>query len=232
MIFSSYHFLILYPYILLSYYLYINKNYQNFILIAFSVYFISYLHYKHFLVFVFFFLIFILTIKLLKFLKQGILILGTSLIICIFLFFKTYSLFGYTKVDLIFKEDYLFFPLAISFYVFQMIGGLIDVSRDKSGKLYNSNIYFLFFVFFPQLVAGPICRIKNLIPQFLTKRSFKKNNILIGTNLIFIGLFKKICIADNLHIFTDEVWSSPEKFSSSTVWLALFAYYIQFWKMV
>ena len=55
MIFSSYHFLILYPYILLSYYLYTNKNYQNFILIAFSVYFISYLHYKHFLVFVFFF---------------------------------------------------------------------------------------------------------------------------------------------------------------------------------
>ncbi len=229
MIFSSYHFLVLYPYFLLTYYLYSNKNYQNFLLILFSIYFISYLHYKHFLVFLFFFVIFLFTVRLLHFLKNKVLIFGVSLIVITFLFFKTYSIFGLTKINLIIKDYYLFFPLAISFYVFQMIGGLIDTSRGDNTKTFSFKDYLLFFIFFPQLVAGPICRIKNLIPQFLVNRKLNKRNIFVGTNLILIGLFKKICIADNLHLFTDEVWSSPEQFSSSTVRLALFAYYIQFY---
>jgi len=99
-------------------------------------------------------------------------------------------------------------PVGISFYTFQSMSYTIDVYRKKIGVEPNILNFLLYVSFFPQLVAGPIERAANLLPQIKNHRKFDLNNIFDGCWLIFFGYFLKIFMADNLAFVVEESFNS------------------------
>ena len=119
-------------------------------------------------------------------------------------------------------------PVGISFYTFQTLSYSIDIYR-KNIRPTRSIISFAAFVsFFPQLVAGPIERAKNLLPQFFRKRNFNYNEGINGLKQILWGLFKKIVIADNCAIYVNMIFNNSENLGGNTLLLGaiLFAFQI------
>ena len=98
-------------------------------------------------------------------------------------------------------------PVGISFYTFQALSYSIDVYKRKIEPTMDIIAFFAFISFFPQLVAGPIERATNLLPQFLKKRAFDYNLAIDGGRQILWGLFKKIVVADNCAVVADQVFS-------------------------
>lgn len=118
-------------------------------------------------------------------------------------------------------------PIGISFYTFQTMSYSIDVYYRRIETCSDFPDFALFVAFFPQLVAGPIVRASNFIPQLKTPRTISLLNIFFGFRQFVYGLFKKVLIADNLSVFVDPVFSNPGAFSCLTTWLALIAYALQ-----
>jgi D-alanyl-lipoteichoic acid acyltransferase DltB (MBOAT superfamily) len=113
-------------------------------------------------------------------------------------FFHLFALFGISLHAPIWN---VILPVGISFYTFQTMSYSIDVYRKQLQPAKNFLDYALFVSFFPQLVAGPIERAKNLLPQILNPRKLDADKLTEGFFLIYWGLFKKIFIADNLGSF-------------------------------
>ena len=111
-------------------------------------------------------------------------------------------------------------PVGISFYTFQALSYSIDVYRGKLEPTKDIVAFFAFISFFPQLVAGPIERATNLLPQFLKKRGFDYDTAVDGMRQILWGLFKKIVVADNCAVYVDQVFLSYTEQSGSTLLLA------------
>ena len=111
-------------------------------------------------------------------------------------------------------------PVGISFYTFQALSYSIDVYRGKIAPTKDIVAFFAFISFFPQLVAGPIERATNLLPQFLKKREFRYDNAVDGMRQILWGLFKKIVVADNCAVYVDQVFSTYAEQSGSTLLMA------------
>jgi len=111
-------------------------------------------------------------------------------------------------------------PVGISFYTFQALSYSIDVYRGKIEPTKDIVAFFAFISFFPQLVAGPIERATNLLPQFLKKREFNYDTAVDGMRQILWGLFKKIVVADNCAVYVDEVFSTYTEQTGSTLLLA------------
>jgi D-alanyl-lipoteichoic acid acyltransferase DltB (MBOAT superfamily) len=111
-------------------------------------------------------------------------------------------------------------PVGISFYTFQALSYSIDVFRGKIEPTKDIVAFFAFISFFPQLVAGPIERATNLLPQFLKKREFNYDNAADGMRQILWGLFKKIVVADNCAVYVDQVFSTYTEQTGSTLLLA------------
>ena len=112
-------------------------------------------------------------------------------------------------------------PVGISFYTFQALSYSIDVYRGKIEPTKDIVAFFAFISFFPQLVAGPIERATNLLPQFLKKREFNYDTAVDGMRQILWGLFKKIVVADNCATFVDQVFSNYSEQSGSTLLLGI-----------
>ena len=111
-------------------------------------------------------------------------------------------------------------PVGISFYTFQALSYSIDVYRGKIEPTKDIVAFFAFISFFPQLVAGPIERATNLLPQFLKKREFDYDTAVDGMRQILWGLFKKIVVADNCAVYVDQVFSTYTEQCGSTLLLA------------
>ena len=111
-------------------------------------------------------------------------------------------------------------PVGISFYTFQALSYSIDVYRGKIEPTKDIVAFFAFISFFPQLVAGPIERATNLLPQFQKKREFNYDTAVDGMRQILWGLFKKIVVADNCAVYVDEVFKTYTDQSGSTLLLA------------
>ena len=111
-------------------------------------------------------------------------------------------------------------PVGISFYTFQALSYSIDVYREKMDPTKDIIAFFAFISFFPQLVAGPIERATNLLPQFQKKRKFDYNTAADGMRQILWGLFKKVVVADNCAVYVDQVFSTYTEQSGSTLLLA------------
>ncbi len=108
-------------------------------------------------------------------------------------------------------------PVGISFYTFQTLSYSIDVYR-KNLKPTTDFIAFAAFVsFFPQLVAGPIERATNLLPQFYKERKFNYFKAIDGLRQILWGLFKKIVIADNCAYYVNTIFENHQEYSGSTL---------------
>ena len=118
-------------------------------------------------------------------------------------------------------------PVGISFYTFQALSYSIDVYRGKIEPTKDIIAFFAFISFFPQLVAGPIERATNLLPQFLKKREFNYDTAVDGMRLILWGLFKKIVVADNCAVYVNKVFSTYSEQSGSTLLFAAVFFSIQ-----
>lgn len=122
----------------------------------------------------------------------------------------------------------LILPVGISFYTFQALSYTIDVYRGKLHATNDPISFFAFISFFPQLVAGPIERATNLLPQFQRERRFDYATAVDGTKQILWGLFKKMVIADNCADIVDMVWADYSTHSTAMLVVAsmLFAFQI------
>jgi alginate O-acetyltransferase complex protein AlgI len=118
-------------------------------------------------------------------------------------------------------------PVGISFYTFQTLSYTIDIYNRKTQPAQTALTFFTFVAFFPQLVAGPIERARNLIPQFETKRVFSFSQGTSGLKLILWGLFKKMVIADQLAEIVNAVYSTPESFTGLGIVIATFLFGFQ-----
>lgn len=111
-------------------------------------------------------------------------------------------------------------PVGISFYTFQALSYTIDVYRGKIEPTKDIIAFFAFVSFFPQLVAGPIERATNLLPQFLQKRKFDYATATDGCRQMLWGFFKKMVVADNCAVFVDKIWNDIPAYSGSTLLMA------------
>ncbi|MGE3062076.1 MAG: MBOAT family protein [bacterium] len=123
------------------------------------------------------------------------------------------ALFSYFGMDYPISGHSLLLPVGISFYTFQTLSYTIDVYRGKEKTQKHLGIFALYVTFFPQLVAGPIERSTNLLPQFFKKNAFDLQRVLDGGKLILWGLFKKIVIADRLAVLVNTVFNNPHGYS-------------------
>jgi alginate O-acetyltransferase complex protein AlgI len=134
--------------------------------------------------------------------------------------------------DLNIKKLEIPFPLAISFYTFQIITFLVDIyDNNIEKKNFNFKKFFLFVIFFPQLVAGPIIKYNFLINQFNDKNlsTFKTDNLIIGFSLIIIGLIKKVVFANFLSKIVDHGYNNIEILTVLDSWLISTAFTFQFY---
>ena len=115
---------------------------------------------------------------------------------------------------------HLILPVGISFYTFQALSYSIDVYRKQIQPTHDIVAFTAFLSFFPQLVAGPIERATNLLPQFQRKRHFDYTQAVDGMRQILWGLFKKIVVADNCAAYVDTVFADISTQSGSTLVLA------------
>lgn len=115
-------------------------------------------------------------------------------------------------------------PVGISFYTFHAMSYTIDYYRGIIKKEPSLIRFATFISFFPQLVAGPILRASDMLPQLSVKPEIRKENISDGLSLFVVGLFKKIALADYLAIYVDKIYNAPALFSSSHLILATFAF--------
>ncbi len=122
---------------------------------------------------------------------------------------------------------HLILPVGISFYTFQALSYSIDVYRGHIQPTKDIVAFTAFLSFFPQLVAGPIERATNLLPQFQRKRTFDYAQAVDGMRQILWGLFKKIVIADNCAAYVDQVWATYNTQSGSTLLLAAILFTFQ-----
>ena len=117
-------------------------------------------------------------------------------------------------------EFQLLLPVGISFYTFQALGYSIDVYRGTTKAEHNFATYALFVSFFPQLVAGPIERSNNLLPQFKHKHTFDYNEAMIGLRMMVWGYFLKLVLADRCGIYVDSIFNNIDKHNGGSFLLA------------
>lgn len=123
--------------------------------------------------------------------------------------------FGYTPLT-----HNLVLPIGISFYTFQSMSYTIDVFRRKLEPENHFGIMATYVAFFPQLVAGPIERATNLLPQFREKKTFDEHRAVEGLQLILWGFFKKVVIADRLAIYVNTVYNNTDEYTGLTLIIA------------
>lgn len=166
-------------------------------------------------------------------LPKVIMLANVVLNLCILGIFKYYDFFVRSFVNIFGGSTdglllNIILPVGISFYTFQAISYSIDIYRQKLEPTKNIVAFFAFVSFFPQLVAGPIERATNLLPQFLEKRKFDSAFAIDGMRQMLWGFFKKIVIADNCATYVNQVYESYGSQSGSTLVLAaiLFAFQV------
>ena len=124
------------------------------------------------------------------------------------------------------RSQNIILPVGISFYTFQSMSYTIDVYRKKikPAKLLDVALYISFF---PQLVAGPIVKAQDFLPQLEQDRRVTLKGLEAGLQIFVMGMFKKIVLADRLSVFVDDVFAAPASYSSLTVILAVISYALQ-----
>lgn len=162
--------------------------------------------------------------------RKGALLASLVINLAILFFFKYFNFVAASVAALLRREaaviDVLL-PVGISFYTFQALGYTIDVYRGEIPAERNFIKYAAFVCFFPQLVAGPIERAKNLLGQFERFESFRGDNMRDGLMLIGWGFFQKLVIADRVAVFVDGAFAASGEAGSRALALAAFFFAIQ-----
>ncbi|MFS4483048.1 MBOAT family O-acyltransferase [Hyunsoonleella sp. 2307UL5-6] len=238
MLFNSIDFAIFLPIVFILYWFVAQKNLrlQNILLVIASYLFYGWWDYRFLALIIFSSLVdYTIAIRLNKEEKSKIrkLLLWTSVFVNIgFLgFFKYYNFFveNFVSAFSLFGQHIqpntlnIILPVGISFYTFQTLSYTIDVFKRKLEPTKDLVSFLAFVSFFPQLVAGPIERASNLLPQFYKKRVFHYSKAIDGCKQILWGLFKKVVIADSCAAYSNLIFNNSEDYSGSTLFLgALF----------
>lgn len=145
-------------------------------------------------------------------------------------YFKYANFFG-ENICLLLHRDFhhldILLPVGISFYSFQLLSYAIDVYRKELDDEKDFLNYAFYITFFPQLVAGPIVRAKNFLPQLKKDIVIRRSEVEIGFFLIMIGLLKKSIFADYLAQYNDLVFDNPAGYSGIETLFAVYGYAIQ-----
>lgn len=160
--------------------------------------------------------------------KKTLLIVSLIINLGLLFYFKYFNFIGssitelleFLNLDMTIPNFDILLPVGISFYTFQAVGYSIDVFSGKIKNEQNFLKYALFVSFFPQLVAGPIERAKNLLPQFYKAQTFDYDRVISGLKLILWGYFMKIVIADRLSIYVDSVYNNVGAHNGTTFLVA------------
>ena len=118
-------------------------------------------------------------------------------------------------------------PIGLSFHTFQALSYTIEVYRGNVKAEKHPGIYALYVLFYPQLVAGPIERPQNILPQLWERKKFSPENLLNGLRLMLWGFFKKLVIADKAAMYVDTVYAYPSEYHWLNVMMAIFLFSIQ-----
>ncbi|MGC9327106.1 MAG: MBOAT family O-acyltransferase, partial [Candidatus Hinthialibacter sp.] len=165
--------------------------------------------------------------------RKSLLVLSLTVNLGLLGFFKYFNFFIDAAQALLaplgfhLQSLHIILPVGISFYTFQTLSYTIDIYRKKLEPCHDFFDFALFVSFFPQLVAGPIVRAADFLPQLQTPRRFTLERSYCGGRQFIIGLFKKVFIADRLAMFVDVVFANAGAFDGVTTWLAVIAYAIQ-----
>lgn len=150
-------------------------------------------------------------------------------------FFKYFNFFADSVAELLqafgMRADIatleIVLPVGISFYTFQTMSYTIDIYRRKAQPTTNFFDFALFVSFFPQLVAGPIERAVNLLPQVTAPRRIKANQLNAGLFLILWGYYKKVVIADNIGMIADRIFNGYTQFHGIDIIVGVLAFAVQ-----
>ena len=232
MLFNSIDFALFLPIVFILYWFVVNKrvSYQNILVVIASFVFYGWWDWR-FLSLILFSIIVDYTVGL-KLSKEENknkrkILLWTSILVNLgFLgFFKYYNFFldNFITAFSFFGNDikanslHIILPIGISFYTFQTLSYTIDVYKRKLKPTKDFIAFAAFVSFFPQLVAGPIERATNLLPQFYKRRTFVYTKAIDGLRQILWGLFKKIVIADNAAEYANIIFNNSDDYSGSTL---------------
>lgn len=238
MLFNSLDFAIFLPVVFFLYWFVVNKNIgkQNTLLLIASYVFYGWWDWRFLSLILFSTIVdYVIGVLLAKEdrILQRKLLLYTSLFVNLGLlgFFKYYNFFvdNFIEAFSFFGASFsvstlkIILPVGISFYTFQTLSYTIDVYKKNLAPAKNFLSFATFVSFFPQLVAGPIERASNLLPQFYKRRVFDKEKAYDGLRQILWGLFKKIVIADQCAEYANLIFNNSDDYSGSTLLLgALF----------
>lgn len=139
-------------------------------------------------------------------------------------FISSFSLLG---MEFSYFPLNIILPVGISFYTFQTLSYTIDIYKKKFEPVHDPVSFFAFVSFFPQLVAGPIERAKDLLPQFTSPKQFNYEEARKGMLLITGGFFKKIVLADRLAIFINNAYENIGEASGISLWIAILFFAFQ-----
>ncbi len=137
-----------------------------------------------------------------------------------------YNLTGWESVQKFAESWDIFLPLAISFYSFQLIALQVDIHRGIAKERIAFFDYFIFILFFPQLIAGPIMRTNNFLPQ-LDNPTIDENRMKSGLFLILSGLFKKVVIAESVSGIIYPLYLNPGSYDPYSLWLGMLGFACQ-----
>ena len=242
MLFNSIEFALFLPIVFGIYWLIGEKNIrsQNIFLIAASYVFYGWWDYRFLALIAFSSLVdYLVGIALLRTEKslsrKALLWLSLCVNLGLLGFFKYYNFFLSNFIDafrffgqsLDARSLSIILPVGISFYTFQTMSYTIDVYRKKLAPTKDVISFFAFVSFFPQLVAGPIERASNLLPQFFSKRKFSFEKGRDGMRQILWGLFKKVAVADTCAIFANDIFANYESYGSATLLIGALCFTFQ-----
>ena len=232
MLFNSLDFAIFLPIVFLLYWFVVQKNlkFQNALVVVASYVFYGWWDFRFLSLIIFSTVVDYLVGQKLrveeKQSKRKVLLWTSILVNLGFLgFFKYYNFFLENFVDAfsIFGMQIntnslnIILPVGISFYTFQTLSYTIDIYKKKLEPTKDFIAFSAFVCFFPQLVAGPIERATNLLPQFCKKRTFEYDKAVDGMRQILWGLFKKVVIADNCAEFANQIFNNSADMNGSTL---------------
>ena len=232
MLFNSFEFLLFFPIVAILYYLITPKYRWVFLLVASYYFYMNWQPIYAILIFTSTLVTYLCALKIdstpVQSRKKAYLTASLIINLGILFLFKYYNFFNDSIFGLL--NDWgirmtlpnfdLLLPVGISFYTFQAVGYTIDVYRGDIKSEKHFGIYALFVSFFPQLVAGPIERAVNLLPQFKETKIFNYHQAVQGIKLMIWGYFMKIVVADRLAIYVNSVYGAPEYHSAITLIIA------------
>lgn len=235
MLFNSVEFLLFLPSVFILYWFVFNNNlkHQNLLILGSSYVFYGWWDYRFlFLIILSTLVDYVIGISLqnqkIETKRKYLLWCSVAFNLSVLGFFKYYNFFITSWVDLFNSMGYeiqsvwtlnIVLPVGISFYTFQTMSYTIDIYRKRMEPTYDFISFASFVSFFPQLVAGPIERATNLVPQVLKRRVFQYEQAVNGIRLIVWGMFKKVVIADSLSPIVEEVFSNYSDLPGISLWL-------------